>query len=490
MFNIKSKYFSYRFFFIVFVLVTFIFSCRKEDLITDDASAKLTFSTDSILFDTVFTTIGSVTKQLKVYNYNDKTIRISSICLAGGSSSNFRININGMPYVSASNIDIEAGDSMYIFVKVTVDPTNSNNPMVIADSIIFNTNDNIQDIKLAAWGQDAHYVVADQVLGGSLHYKIVAGEGEDITWANDKPYVIYGYAVVDSTGILRIDAGTRVHFYNGSGLWIYKGGCLKVNGTCDEPVTFQGSRLEMEYRDEPGQWDRIWINEGSVDNVIDHAIIKNGFIGIQAETMDAGMGNQLILKNTQILNMSGIGLLSRFYHITSINSVFSNCALYAVCLTTGGIYDFRHCTIGNYWSISTRETPSLVLSNYYKDYYSGTIYTGNLDTAYFGNCIIYGDKDEEMLLDNQYGSTFNYKFDYCFLKTKLDISDTVYYTGCTKNSNPLFKDYSADNYELDSISPAIDYGDATITGTIATDIKCNARIAGLSPDLGAYEWIP
>jgi hypothetical protein len=293
-------------------------------------------------------------------------------------------------------------------------------------------------------------------------------------------------------GILRVDPGVRVHFYNGSGLWVYKGGSLKVNGTYGEPVTFQGPRLEPEYKEVPGQWDRIWINEGAVDNVIDHAIIKNGFIGIQAETLDAGMGNQLILKNTQIRNMTGIGLLSRFYRIKAMNSVFSNCATYAVCLTTGGTYDFRHCTIGNYWSLSTRQTPSLVVADYYKDLYYGTIYTGDLDTAYFGNCIVYGGLEEELLLDDYQGAgIFNYYFENCLLRTKENAGNGAHFLNNVVNQDPMFTNYLNGDYTLMAGSAAIDSGSMNvITPSLIYDLKGNSRLVNPPPDIGAYDYWP
>ena len=75
--------------------------------------------------------------------------------------------------------------------------------------------------------------------------------------------------------------------------------------------------------------------------------------------------------------------------------------LYAVVLSIGGAYDFRHCTIGNYWSEGIRQTPSLVLNNYYKDIY-GVWQIRELYSAYFGNCIIYGNIANELLLDSYY----------------------------------------------------------------------------------------
>ena len=56
--------------------------------------------------------------------------------------------------------------------------------------------------------------------------------------------MIYGYAVVDSVGKLTIEPGTKIYVHKKGGLWVYKGGCLHVNGTIDNPVVFQGDRME------------------------------------------------------------------------------------------------------------------------------------------------------------------------------------------------------------------------------------------------------
>jgi len=401
------------------------------------------------------------------------------------------MNVDGVPTQNISDVEIGPNDSIFIFVKVTVDPQNNNSPMVIRDSIIFELNGNVQDIDLTAWGQDAHYIVADKTLGSTLHYKIVAGENENITWTNDKPYLIYGYAVIDSTGNLNIEQGCRLHFYNNSGMWVYKGGSLKVNGTIDEPVTFQGSRLESGYKDLPGQWDRIWINEGSEDNVFNYAIIKNGFIGIQAETMNASMGNRLVIKNTVIKNMTGIGLLSRFYRIISGNCVFANCGGYAVALTTGGSYDFRHCTLGNYYSYSSRQTPSLLITNYYLA--GAYTYTGDLDSAFFGNCIVYGSNTEELELDSVSDAAFQYKFENCVMKST-NYSADVNMVDCIFNQDVLFNNYNDNDYTLMPGSSAIDAGNIDLLNfpvmNLVLDIKGHNRTLNPPPDLGAYDYEP
>src|SRR5688572_13446487 len=69
-------------------------SCRKDELLTD-SSAKLEFSTDSVLFDTVFHFAGSTTKVFRIYNRHDRTMNISRAYLAGGTGSAFKLNIDG-----------------------------------------------------------------------------------------------------------------------------------------------------------------------------------------------------------------------------------------------------------------------------------------------------------------------------------------------------------------------------------------------------------
>ncbi|MBK9319794.1 MAG: hypothetical protein IPM91_13960 [Bacteroidetes bacterium] len=145
-------------FFIILASILF-HSCEKDELLTD-AGARPNFSTDTIMFDTVFVSIGSVTKNFRVYNPYDKTMKISSIRLAGGAGSLYRMNVNGLPGKSFTDVEIRGGDSIWIFVEVTINPNNQLLPYVVQDSIIFETNGNQQDIDLVAWGQNAHFFVA------------------------------------------------------------------------------------------------------------------------------------------------------------------------------------------------------------------------------------------------------------------------------------------------------------------------------------------
>jgi hypothetical protein len=476
-------------FLILLVTVASLSSCKKKDVVSDDPSLKLSFSNDSVIFDTVFTTLGSATHRLMVYNTSNSRINISKITLEQGSNSAYRINVDGESGSQFSDIEINGGDSLYIFLRVTIDPTNQNNPLIVEDNIHFLTNTNEQSVKLVAWGQDANYILADTYTPGFPPYKIVADSLETVRWTSEKPYVIYGFAVIDSYGKLIIEEGTKVYFHKASGLWAYADGILEAGG--DDPenlVTFQGDRLEEFYDDVPGQWDRIWLMEGrpGENHIIKNTLIKNGFIGIQAESFLNATQNKVELTNVIIQNMSGIGLFTRTFNIEGKNTVLANCGGYCLAVTGGGNYNFVHSTIANYWGGSVRNTPALFLNNYFLDTLEQVI---PIPLNFkMGNSIVYGYNKDEFLTDMDGGADSNYLFEYGILKTERDLSDETLFQHILKNEDPLFLDYNLNDYRIDSLSPAVDYGNRIIADPVPKDILGNSRKE--SPDLGAYEFVP
>ena len=105
-----------------------LFACKKDNF-TLSNSDTISFSTDTLFFDTVFTTIGSSTRKFKIYNTHNNKIKISKLKLAGGSSSIFRLNVNGVPGTEFKNIEIRAKDSMWVYADVTINPGNTNIPL-------------------------------------------------------------------------------------------------------------------------------------------------------------------------------------------------------------------------------------------------------------------------------------------------------------------------------------------------------------------------
>lgn len=250
------------------VLVYLFASCEKEN-INSSNDALLRFSTDTVAFDTIFTSIGSPTRNVRVVNPTNSTLVISSIKLAGGNKSGFRLNVNGEVANDVYDVEIPPNDSIFVFVEVTLGENGGNIPMVAEDSIVFSVNGIMQDVNLIAWGQDFKRINS-KVIGTT-------------TWTNEKPYLVYNYAYVDSGAVLTIEPGTIIYFHDGAGFYVK--GSLDVQGTNDEPVVFQGDRLESMYGDLPDQWSGIILFSGSHNNRFEHAVIKNAILDCRWELL-------------------------------------------------------------------------------------------------------------------------------------------------------------------------------------------------------------
>lgn len=477
---------------LLLVCLTGLFSCKKDHF-TTDSSAKLAFSSNLILYDTVFSTVGSVTKTFIVYNRHSLPIKISTIRLARGAASNFRINVDGSKGTEFSDVEIAGKDSLFVFAEVTVDPNNQSTPLVIRDSVVFDTNGNVQDVDLEAWGKDAYFHTPNVFpTNGLPPYLVIPCSA---TWKNDKPHVIYGYAVVDSGCTLNITQGAKIYMHPGSVLWVYRGGTLKINGDITQPVIFQGDRLEPEYQEGAGQWGYIWLSPLSKNNSVNWAIIKNGTIGIVADTMAALSTPTLDIKNSIIKNMSVAALYGRGASIVGSNCVFANCGQYVAALTLGGMYNFYHCTFVNYWNNSTRQFPVLLLNNYYKDV-NDNVQSRPLDSAYFYNCIIYGDipSGDEIKLDQSTNTSFpfSYKFHNSLLKTTFNTSASAY-ENIIANAEPYFYDVATNDYRIKNplaFPAVIDKGDPAIGFLFPDDLRGKPRMVNGNPDIGAYEYEP
>jgi hypothetical protein len=457
-------------FFLLLVGISVFISCRKQDKTDTSSALMLSFSSDTVYFDSVFTTIGSITQRMTVYNRNDHKVNISSIRLAGGEASEYRLNIDGLPLLSTSNLEIPGNDSIFIFIRVTVDPSDKDLPFIVADSILFLTNGNNQQVKLVAWGQNARF----------LKYETLRGNQ---TWDSIKPWVVYGYVRVDTGASLTILPGTKIYFHFGSYMAVSLNSSLKVQGNLEHPVGFRGDRLDPYYRDLPGQWKGIYLERGSIDNTIDYAVVKNGIFGFSVDSLSVGSNPVLTISNTRIENTSSDAIYAYATNIVGTNVLLGNCGGSALAVDKGGSYDFRQMTIANYWSASVRLVPSLYLSNFIYDTAFHQI-TNPLLKAYFGNSILYGSSDNEITIDSASGVPCEYTFDHCILKTTMNTGSSRF-VSCLKNEDPLFVDPQNFDFHIDSLSPAIGVG--TPMG-VPFDLDGNLR--GDPPDLGAYQWIP
>jgi len=472
----------------VYLLLTMVlplcFSCNKN-LITTSSSAKLSFQTDTVKFDTVFTSLGSATQSLKIYNPNSEKINISNIRLAGGTGSMFRINVDGTPTYSIDNVQIAAHDSLYIFVAVTVDPSNVNNPFVVNDSILFSTNGNDQKVILDAYGQNAHY----------YNDSVVCDED----WVADKPYVIFNSIEVNPGCTLTIEKGARVYMHYGSNILVAGTLIVGPGATVNDSVVFQVDRLEQDYAGIPGQWGSIWFLRGST-GYLTHAIINEATTGIFAgiggtiandtlvSTFTNSSAPSITLNQCIIQNCLNYGINGVYSTITANNTLITSCGMDDLFLLYGGNYNFSNCTLVDFSSSTTNHTnPIVALQNFYPQ--NKTNYVASFNTNFY-NTIVFGDisNGNEIFDTVLANTTSNLLFQNCFVTvTNTPASN---YTNCLVNKlsqplNPLFINSTNNNFFLMSGSPCI--GSGEMSSEVSPDLDDQTRIIN-QPDIGCYSY--
>lgn len=473
----KTKRYFFLFGAILLLAITAIgtSSCKKN---FQFSKGNLNFSADTIVFDTVFTSIGSTTKNFRFRNYDNHTVIVEEIELMGGSASPFRINVDGVSGLQFENIEVEGGDSLYVFVEVTLDPNGGILPMVIEDSIRFRTNGKDQYVQLVVWGQDAYF-----------HYSVISDSIFDLNegiWPNDKPHVIYGAAFVDSAKTLNIQAGTDIYLHKNAILYNYKG-TLNINGTQAEPVTLQGDRLEATYDDVSGQYYGIYFQEAR-ESSINYAIIKNATAGIHLFSEDSGnSGYTLNLTNTIVTNCARYGVfIYSGAKVKAENCILSKNGTHSLIVLEGGDFNFNHCHLVGYGG-GDEVAAAVGISNYYVDQINQVTNIGSINEGTITNSVIYGDLDEDFVIDtiSDIAITLNFLLDGNLIKSNNELGGN--FGSNLFNQNPFFKDVTLGDFEWWSTSALDGAANPTYITSGNVDILGNIRTG---PDIGAYELFP
>lgn len=465
--------------FSLLLLAFFFTACKKESFITSP-DARISISADTLHFDTVFTSTGSVTKAFKIINENNQQLRLNSITLKGGIGSAFKINADGTPGPSLNNIEIGANDSIYIFVNVSINPNTGNLPFVVQDSIEIVYNGNNRLVQLEAWGQNANFLRNQKIVG-------------NIIWNSPLPYVILGGLQIDTTATLTIEKGTRIYLHADAPILV--DGSLKVNGQKHDSsrVYFQGDRLDEPYKNFPGGWPGIYFRGRSKDNVLQYAVIKNAYQALVAEQASINANPKLTIKQCIIDNTYGAAIYGVRTSITAENCLISNAAAEKnqgsnLFLVYGGTYNFSHCTVVSYSNAYIPHVnPVVTIANYVQPQ-PGSFLTADLNAS-FTNCIFWGENgpvDDEVVTYKQGTGAFNISFTNCLWKVKTNPANSNI-VATLNNQPPLFDSVDVAkrfyNFRLKDSSPAINKGIAT---GLLTDLDGNNRASGL-PDMGCYE---
>jgi hypothetical protein len=463
----------------LFLLFLSTSSCTKTQILNNGGSIR--FSADTLLFDTVFTSVGSATYKIKIYNNQNQPIVLSSVRLEQGTNSYFKLNVNGIAGAEVKQQELAPKDSMYIYSTVKIDPTSATNPFIISDKLIATLNGKDFSVPIIAFGQNARYIY-DSVLSTQ-------------TWDNALPYVIVNNALVDTNQTLTIQPGCRIYMHANSRLFVE--GTLKVNGTKSDSVVFQSDRIDrsyFSYLELPGEWGGLYFTQNSKHNDLRWTLIKNcgnssvlGSSYVQAAAIQvdnnpslANPADGVQLHNCTIQNSIGYGLLSFGGKVSMRNTLINTCGAQNVGIFQGGNFDFQQCTFVSYGTRynSHTDAPVMSLLNYLDTSETGYI-PGNLKIL-IRNSIIYGSLNEELICNakNAGISLFDVRFDHCLIKAET-VNTAVIFSGCLLNQDPLFEDVDKWNYRLKTGSPALGTG-------IAPFYETNLDDVGGLQNIGAY----
>lgn len=477
----RPRYFQVRILFSLLFFILILSNCEpREEIITRDSDAKLEFSVDSVLFDTIFTEVRNVTKRFKVYNRNNNALEVSNIRLQRGSNSPYQLIINGIEAKDFQNVQILGKDSIYVLVNVNIEsPRSENDPFLEDDKIEFLTNTNVQTVHLRSYGQDAIFYNDEFVEC-------------DTVWNGQKPIVIINSIGISAGCKLTIQEGTKIYLDNSSSIFVE--GTLEVLGSIENPVCFSGIRLEEDFEDIPGQWGQnstqngILFLDGSKDNIIDWAIIENSTTAIRMGGVYDVNRPDLRISNTIIKNMAGDGIISFGGDVIAYNNLITNCGNTGITLFLGGTHGIYHNTIANYSFTFNREDPGMIITDFFPDS-TGNANEINPLVLDFQNNILWGNLEDEFLFSFQSESnTIQSANNFLKLSDETLIAFFQGNENIIENNTEIlkFKDNRDYNFELDTLSPAKDAGNINVLDFIDSDLNNNPRNDGM-PDMGAYE---
>jgi hypothetical protein len=494
-------------------------SCRK-DFVYVQSTGNLEFSKDTVFLDTVFTNIGSSTYSLKVYNRSKEDIEIPSIRLGEGNNSQYRLNVDGVSGTDFTNVPLFAKDSLYVFIETTFDIAPANvKEFLYVDELLFDTGANQQEVPLVTLVKDAVFLYPSTLSDGSkesisfgedeegnqLQIEGFVLEDDELTFTNEKPYVVYGYAAVAAGKTLQMNAGTRVHFHKNSGILVGSGGSIKVNGALssdpmllENEVIFEGDRLEPEFSEVPGQWGTIWLSPGSIENDFSYLTIKNATVGLLVEGNPTTTIPTLSIKNSQLYNSTTINLWARNTSIEGENLVLGNAGISSLYCNLGGSYIFLHSTFANYWSNGFRTGPTLLVDNFETDGLQVTA-SQDLVRADFINCIIDGNTRIELQLNGNETTAFNYFFSHSLIKFRdddglftndpiYDFQNTALFNTVILNAAADFGSTSNNDYRIGPNSEVIGLGEPNTALLVPLDLLGRDRT--VNPAIGAYQEDP
>ena len=484
---------------VLLLLLSIFLACDDYDTFTTDRSATLRFSNDTVLFDTLLTTVPSSTKTLTVYNRGDKGLHISEVRLSGGAASLFRVNIDGQDMSRSvdnrvTDFEVRRRDSIIVRIEVTMPELESDSIKAFTDRLLFTLESGVQqEVSIIASGRNAYFLQGCTVKA-------------DTTFTARRPIVVYDSLVVASDATLTLEAGTQLLFHEKAGMTVH--GRLVAEGTLEAPVILRGDRMDhmfdyLPYDRLPSRWEGLTFTKESLNNSLDYFDLHSGTYGIRCDSTGVDV-LKLRLTNSRIHNVGGHGLELLHCRTEVANTEISN-TLGHCAYVYGGDAQFIHCTLAQFYALSADRGEAIHISNH-----DSIIGYSPLYRADFINCVATGYADDVVMIpplnrENMPSDVadlpINYQFIHCFLTTEVP-DDELYTPRFIKcqidtldadiNRDKHFQLVDTHNFLYDftpvEASAIRGVADATYAAPYPLDRLGRNRLTDNAPDAGCYEF--
>ena len=445
-----------RLFFFIFAVVVLLSACTDNDSFSNSPGNRLTFSEDTVRFDTLFSTVPSSTQTFWVHNESSDGIRIVTARLERSNQSGYRVNVDGT-YLDpvGSDFEVRKGDSLLVFVEVTTRENHADEPQLVEDNLIFTLESGAQQrVNLRTYSWDA-------IRLDSLVVR------QDTVIESPRPVVVYGNGIrVEENATLTI-RNTTLYFHDGAGITAY-------GNVVAENSLFRGDRLDrmfdyLPYDHISGQWEGIELYSHNGDNRFFNCEIRNAVDALMCDS------TSLYMYNTIVHNASGEGLSARNSDVYVEYCQFSN--TYGDCVSFYGCEAIvEHSTLAQFYPFSANRGAALRFANTKLPMLLDcrwTLATGYADDVVMGEVVENAD------------SLFDYHFADCMLRTPA-VEDSLRFERViweTPKDSVQGKEHfvlvDEENliydFALDSISPALQNGIGRMPIPAEPDVNAAGR---------------
>lgn len=413
-------------------------ACTDNDSFTVSTGARLSFSEDTIRFDTLFSTVPSATQTFWVRNESSDGIRILTARLERNNQSGYRVNVDGT-YLDpvGSDFEVRKGDSILVFVEVTTRENRLEEPQLVEDNLIFTLESGVeQRVNLRTYSWDAQKLT-DLVIR------------QDTVIESRVPIIVYGQGIRVEQGATLTLRNTEFYFHDGAGI-------DALGNVMAEKCLFRGDRLDrmfsyLPYDRVSGQWRGINLSSSDGYNLFTDCEIRNA---VDAVVCDS---TTLYLYNTVVHNSSGEGLSARHSTVVVDYCQFSN--TFGDCLGLFGCEaSIQHSTLAQFYPFSANRGFALHFVN--TELPMALVCTNTLVTGYADDVVL-GEVTDTTVV-------FDYRFADCLLRTP-KVEDEERFERIiwetpkdSVQGKQHFRTVDEDNlyydFALDSISPAFQNG--------------------------------